>query len=110
MTLTFPNHRLIMGLGALALGAAIAISVGWPRLAIVLACIAALALIQWSLQLLAIITEQTPPKPDGPDPRAADFPCPSCDYSLRGLPASGVCPECGERYDLASPPPDAEPP
>jgi hypothetical protein len=32
-----------------------------------------------------------------------DFPrvefCPQCDYSLKGLPAKGTCPECGRGYD-----------
>lgn len=26
--------------------------------------------------------------------------CPSCDYSLRGHVAAGVCPECGSDFDL----------
>src|SRR5712672_2511371 len=25
--------------------------------------------------------------------------CPDCDYALAGLPAEGVCPECGRAYD-----------
>jgi hypothetical protein len=25
--------------------------------------------------------------------------CPGCDYALAGLPAEGVCPECGRAYD-----------
>src|SRR5437763_16523008 len=28
--------------------------------------------------------------------------CPRCDYSLLGLPAIGVCPECGRTYDAQS--------
>ena len=33
---------------------------------------------------------------------SADFPCPSCNYNLRGLPAGRYvrCPECGSRVDL----------
>jgi hypothetical protein len=28
--------------------------------------------------------------------------CPACGYSLEGLPAEGICPECGGRYDQAA--------
>jgi hypothetical protein len=28
--------------------------------------------------------------------------CPRCDYSLQGLPAEGICPECGTRYDQSA--------
>jgi len=40
---------------------------------------------------------------DADDRLAADIPCVSCGYNLRGLKRSGVCGECGEpiRYSLA---------
>lgn len=38
----------------------------------------------------------------GPPPPAADRKCRRCDYNLRGLPAGGVCPECGTPFKPAA--------
>jgi hypothetical protein len=32
------------------------------------------------------------------EPRHSLFVCPLCDYALVGLPAEGICPECGQGY------------
>lgn len=33
-----------------------------------------------------------------PEPKPLPFACPNCEYSLKGLNATGRCPECGNEY------------
>jgi hypothetical protein len=44
----------------------------------------------------------TPANPAAEEPLLRPKNCPRCDYSLLGLPAIGVCPECGRAYDTVS--------
>jgi hypothetical protein len=43
-----------------------------------------------------------PSNPAAEEPLLRPRNCPRCDYSLLGLPAVGVCPECGRAYDTTS--------
>lgn len=104
MTLSLSNRRLAIILAVLTLGAILPLSMGWGRAAIAIACIAALVMIETFIRLLAAVVDEKPHA----DPLAAQHPCPACDYSLRGLPASGLCPECGNSYDLNTSPPSGE--